>query len=57
MKKIMVLCIVIATALVYGSFLYAAKATRVNVAGRQIKNEDVVKSSQQLELLPSLFFF
>ena len=57
MKKILVICIVMAAALVSGSFLYAAKSGRAGLDKQQVNQQTVVRSSKQIELFPSLFFF
>jgi hypothetical protein len=57
MKKILVLCMLMAVALVSGSFLYAARSARLRTGQRHSEMEDVAKSEKQPDLFPSLFFF
>jgi hypothetical protein len=57
MKKIVVLCIVLAAGLTSGSFLYASKSGKSILNERQFRDRQVVKCKKQVDLIPSLFFF
>jgi hypothetical protein len=57
MKKLLVLCTLLAVALVSCSFLYASQSGRMIQNERQIHNQEMVKTNKQVDLFPSLFFF
>jgi hypothetical protein len=56
MKKMLVLCIVLAAALISGS-LYASKPGNTKTKELQLHSQEVVKCNRQVDLFPSLFFF
>ena len=57
MKKIVALCLLVATALVSGTFVYATQSGKAKEYKQQLPKREVVKCNQRIELMPSLFFF
>ena len=57
MKKIIILCTLVALALVSVTFVYAGRSSKSNEYRQPIQNNDVVKCERTIELVPSLFFF